>query len=105
MLYLIKNPVRAAKEAKNISESQIHGMLELLREKGIDIVVMSGVDDPVFPMGKLQATIKDGVASGKLDGFLSLRGGHGEIGNLPEHFMVLAEKMLTACEKKRKVKS
>ncbi len=36
-----------------------------------------------------------------IDGFLSIRGGHGEIGGHPR-FMTAAEQMLTALEAKRK---
>jgi len=96
--YFAKNPLRSIRETMDISKSQIHEMLRYLHEKGIGIVVMSGVDDPVFPMDKMQEIAKYDM----LDGFLSLRGGHGEIGNHPELYMAAAEKMLTALEEKQK---
>lgn len=98
--YFAKNPLRSIRETMDISKSQIHEMLRYLHEKGIGIVVMSGVDDPVFPMDKMQEVAKADM----LDGFLSLRGGHGEIGNHPELYMAAAEKMLTALEEKQKNK-
>ena len=96
--YFAKNPVRAVKEAWGISKSQIHEMLRYLHEKGIGIVVMAAVDDPVFQMEQMQKIAKTDM----LDGFLSVRGGHGEIGNHPELYMAAAEKMLTALEEKKK---
>lgn len=96
--YIAKNPVRAFREGKNIAESQIHDMLRYLHEKGIGIVVMSGVDDPIFPMGRMQEIAKADM----LDGFLSVKGGHGAIGEHPELFMAAAEEMLTAVEEKKK---
>jgi pimeloyl-ACP methyl ester carboxylesterase len=96
--YLAKNPIRGINEGLAIAKSQIHELLRHLHEKDIGIVVMSTVDDPVFPMDKMQKIVKTDM----LDGFLSLRGGHGEIGNHPDRYMVAAESMLTALEKKRK---
>ncbi len=94
--YLTKNPVRAIREAKEISDSQIHDMLRYLHEKGIGIVVVNAVDDPVFPPEKMQAIAKADM----LDGFLSIRGGHGAIGDHPELFVPAVEKMLTALEER-----
>lgn len=39
--------------------------------------------------------------SDMLDGLLSVRGGHGEMGGHPELFIPAAEQMLTALEKKK----
>ena len=97
--YFAKNPIRAIKEARDISKSQIHDIIRYLhKEKGIGIIEMSGVDDPVFPMERMQKMVKAGM----IDGFLSLRGGHGEIGNHPELYMTAAEQMLTAVEEKKR---
>lgn len=97
--YFAKNPIRATKEAKSIADeqSQIHEMLRYLHEKGIGIVVMSGVDDPVFPQDKIQKIAKKDM----LDGYLTLIGGHGAIGEHPELHMAAAEEMLTALEEKK----
>jgi len=95
--YIAANPLRAAKEVREISQSQIHEMIRYLHEKGIGIVVASGVDDPVFPMKKIREIAKlDGI-----DGFLSMRGGHGGLGDLPEEFMAKVEEMLSALEQQR----
>lgn len=95
--YFAKNPVRGIAEGRDLANSQIHEMLYDLRDKGIGIVVVSGVGDPAFPMKRMQEIVKTGM----LDGFLSVRGGHGEIGNHPELYMRATERMLTALEAKK----
>ena len=99
--YFAKNPVRAINETLNISKSQIHTMLRYLHERGIGIVVMASVDDPVFPMDKMQEIAKADM----LDGFLSVRGGHGMIGEHPELYVTAAEQMLSALEAKKQKNS
>jgi len=96
--YMAKNPVRAFREGRGIAKSQIHDMLAFLHEKGVGIVVMSGVDDPVFPMERMQEIAKADM----LDGFLSVRGAHGAIGEHPELYMTAADEMLTAVEEKKR---
>lgn len=95
--YFGKNPVRAVKEGLDLSKSQIHEMLRFLHQKGVGIVVMSGVDDPVFPMEKMQEIAKADM----LDGYLALRGGHGALGEHPERYIVAADEMLTKLEAKQ----
>ena len=75
--YMAKNPVRAFREGRDIARSQIHDMLRYLHEKGVGIVVMAGVDDPVFPMERMNREDDGIVKADMLDGFLSVRGGHG----------------------------
>lgn len=96
--YLVKNPIRGMKEAMEVSEIKIHEMLRYLKEKDIGVVVMATADDPVFPMDKMQKIAKADM----LDGFLSLRGGHGTAFEHPELYMAAAEQMLTAMEEKQR---
>ncbi len=98
--YVGTGPLRSAREANDLSKSQIHEALRYLHEKGIGIVVAAHVDDPVFPMDKIQETVKADM----LDGFLSLAGGHGAVGEHPEMFIPAAEKMFEALEKKKLAK-
>jgi len=92
--YLRANPLRAIKEAHEISQSEIHEMIRYLHGKGIGIVVASGIDDPVFPTHKMQKIAKLDM----IDGFLSMRGGHGGIGDVPEEFMAKIEGILSALQ-------
>lgn len=95
--YIAKNPIRALREAVDISESQIHGLLRGLHEKGVGIAVINGVDDPVFPMEKMQQMVKQD----QLDGFLSVKGGHPEIILNPEQYIPAADVLLDRLEEKR----
>jgi pimeloyl-ACP methyl ester carboxylesterase len=101
MKYIKKNPLRALREAIGISQSETHELLRYLHEKGIGIVVMASVDDPVFPMDKMQKIVKDDM----LDGFVSVGGKHGVIGEPSGRYVRVAEKMLTALEEKQNKKA
>lgn len=96
--YFARNPARALREAGELSRTQIHDMLKYLHEKGVGIGIIHGVDDPVYPMDRIQKMVKADM----VDGFMSVRGGHGEIGTHPEIYMAAAEELLTAIEKKRR---
>ena len=80
-----------------MSTAQIDDLIARLREHGISIVIMSGVDDPVFST----KTMAERLAKNSVDGFLSVRGGHGGIGENPELFATAAVQMLDAAENKR----
>ena len=88
--YMGQNPFRAIKEGWGLSKVQIDSLIDKLHERGIGIVVISAVDDPVFPT----KTMAERLKKGSLDGFLSVRGGHGQIGEHPEHYMAMANQML-----------
>lgn len=95
--YLAENPLRAVKETLEISQSDIHEMIRYLHDKGVGIVVMSGIDDPVFPERQMKKIAKTDM----IGGFLTVRGAHGYINEQSEDGMVWAEKMLSALESQR----
>ncbi|MBI5135511.1 alpha/beta hydrolase [Candidatus Uhrbacteria bacterium] len=95
--YVAANPARAAKEIWDISSVQIQDMLKKLHENGVQVVVMSSVDDPLYPMDRMQKMVK----SDMITGFVSMVGGHGALGDDPTHFMAAAESQLTALERKQ----
>ncbi len=95
--YILKNIPRAWKEAVAISESDIHEALKELHEQGIGVAIIHGVDDPVFPMDKIQEVVK----KDQIDGFYSVKGDHNEIWIHPEKYVALADQALDALEKKR----
>ena len=96
--YTLGNPVRSVKEGYGMSQAHIEGLIAKLRERGIGIVVMSAVDDPVFPTERMATLLK----KGSVDGFLSVRGGHGQIGENPERYMVAANQMLENLRDRKK---
>lgn len=97
--YFGKNPYRALMEGIAISKSnsQIHEVLRILRKKGVSICVIAPVDDPVFPMKDIQKIVKADM----LDGFLSVRGGHGAIGEHPELYIEAIKGLVKSMKKKR----
>lgn len=92
--YIAKNPVRALKEAVAISQSEINDMLKDLHSLGIGIAIINGIDDPVFPMNRMQAIVK----SAEIDAFLSVKGGHNEIVSDPEKYAASADELLDKLE-------
>ena len=102
LAYFAKNPIRSLNEVMDVSRSEIITLIKYLHEKGIGIIVASGVDDPVFPMEKIQENLKANDISEIIDGFLSLRGGHGEMGNHPELFIPAILSLLDSLEKKKR---
>lgn len=92
--YIFQNPLLALKESIAISKAEIEDMLKDLNDKGIGIVVINGVDDPVFPMEKMQKI----VTKDHLDGFLSAKGTHNEIVANPEKYVVAVDEMLDTLE-------
>ncbi len=99
--YLAENPVRGIKEGMEIAQSDIHTMLRYLHEKGIGVIVMSSVDDPVFPHDRVQENVKADM----LDGFLTVRGGHGAMGEHPELYAKAAVKLLKQVEENKRKKA
>jgi pimeloyl-ACP methyl ester carboxylesterase len=100
--YIAQNPLRAYQEVRAISQSEIDEMLQGLHGKGLGILVIHGVDDPGFPMERMQKVVKsDKQPDGFVDGFLSVQGGHDELYIHPEKYTGAAEKMLTAMEQKQ----
>jgi len=101
--YFTQNPYRALMEGIAISKSnsQIHEALRYLHEKGVSICVIAPVDDPVFPMKDIQKIVKADM----LDGFLSVRGGHGAIGEHPELYIEAIKGLVKSMKRKREKKA
>lgn len=108
--YILDNKSLAVKEGSQMAKAQIIDALRTLRGHGISITIMSGVDDPVFPTERIGKTISavkidaDEDIRNVVNGFVSVRGGHGEIAEHPEQFMVAAELLLKQMEKNREKK-
>lgn len=98
LTYILANPSRTIKEINEISESQIYDMLYYLHEeKGIGILIASGIDDPVFSRNKIKALANLHL----IDGFLSMRGAHGGLGDVPEEIATRIENMLSALQEQK----
>jgi len=96
--YIKDNPLRALIEVNDLSKIQIENILKGLKELGINISIISGVDDRAFPMKRMQEIAN----TDQLDGFYSVKGGHNQLYRHPEQYMKLAEQALTDLENKKK---
>lgn len=125
--YIVKNPLRALKEAFAISKSNIHEMLPQLRSKGIGIVIIHHADDEAFPMHRIQGAAKKKVLEIAsitspevaeedidivglmdeflMDGILAVTGLHDDLYMRPEEYTALGEEMLTRLERKQAKKN
>jgi pimeloyl-ACP methyl ester carboxylesterase len=97
--YLAKNPGRSISEvvAMKKNHQMTKDLLPYLHDLGIGIAVMSAESDPVFPQEEVRK-----AAGNIVDTFISVRGGHGEIGGHPEFVVTTAEAALEQLAKKKK---
>lgn len=104
--YFMSQKDKSLNEIRAIARTQIHDLLKIVHEQGIGITIVHGVDDTIFSMEKVQAQMAKRNLDEDLpiDGFLSVRGGHGEMTMSPEKETRAADAALTALEKKRKKK-
>ncbi len=93
---IVDNPVKSTQEVMAIANTQIHELLKGLKEQGIGISIIHGVDDKAFPMDRVQEIAdKD-----QLDGFYSVKGTHNQFYLQPKEYTQLAEQALSALEAK-----
>ncbi len=104
MKYIFSDVRTAGKEIKGISSSQINGLFQKLKEHGIGISIIHSVDDKVFPMKRVQAQVKAKEEDPLwIDGFYSVKGGHGEYLANTQIYTRAAEGALSALEMKQAV--
>jgi|GEM_PF-559122 len=99
--YMAANPLRAAKEVLDMPSVALDEVIQELRSRGIGIVIISGVDDPLFPTKRMAEYLKKDT----IDGFLSVRGSHPQIGDDPERFGVAANQMLERLRDKKRARN
>ncbi|HAV11640.1 MAG TPA: hypothetical protein DCX32_03825 [Candidatus Moranbacteria bacterium] len=97
-VHAARNPLMSVRESDAIAKADILQAMKRLKESGIGISVISGVDDLVFPMDQVQEKVTSDVS----DGFYSVKGGHLEIALQPEKFMGAIDGALEAQENKKK---
>ena len=95
VLYFLKNPKRALAEARDISGADIHAWLKNLKALGMGISVIAGVNDPLFPMDRIQQATK----ASEITGFYSVRGDHNEPHLQPDKYTTLAIQALDSLNK------
>jgi hypothetical protein len=62
-----------------MSNADITDMIKTLSEKGIKISIISGVDDPLFPVSRQIANMEKTANVPPVKGYYSVIGGHNEL--------------------------
>ncbi len=105
--YLTEDIKMSIQELRSMAKQQIRSLLKQAHKNGVGISIIHGVNDKVFPMKRVQEQTSRTAEEKELgedlmvDGFYSVKGGHGEFLFDPERFTRIADEALTALEKKR----
>ncbi|MDO8495718.1 MAG: alpha/beta hydrolase [bacterium] len=95
---LVAGPKETWDSIGTITKTQIHELIGTLREQGIRVSIVHGVDDKFFSMDDVQKMTK----SGTVDGFYSTKSTHNEIYLNPKPFNALIDSSLDSLEALRK---
>jgi pimeloyl-ACP methyl ester carboxylesterase len=98
---LFAEPKKSLKAARAVACSEINDLLLELKERGIGISIIHGVDDELFPMDNIQKT----AHRGEFDGFYSVKGGHNDFFLNPEPYSMLVDHALDALEQKQNMEA
>lgn len=91
-----KSPIHSLKEVLALSSSDITELLKIVKKNGVGISVVSGIDDRVFPMDRMQKAIELDM----INGFYSTKGTHNEFVLRPARYSKLVDKALDDLEKR-----
>lgn len=106
----VTRPLFSFKEAQVIASTQVVDLLQELKLKGINVVIIQGPSDPVFPMGRMRKELQQQKSfhageSGQaftimkiLDGVYSVAGGHTDFITDASTYTRLAEGAISALE-------
>lgn len=97
--YVSKNPSLALKESREINNADIFEMFKHLKEQGIGVGLVCGVNDKVFP---IEEVIKSANEK-NIDYLVSTKGHHGSFVLNKDH-VLLAENLLTNMARNKKSK-
>lgn len=104
VLYTLENPASVTKEMDAITTFEIRDLMKALQSRGIMFSVISGVDDPLFPVSKqIEYMIENGVPP--IAGYYSVVGGHNELSIHPDKHAALALDALDSLQRKRELAS
>ncbi len=102
--YIAEDPARVTKEIDAMITFEIRDLMKVLHDTGIMFSVISGVNDPLFPVSKqIEYMRKSGEPS--VGGYYSVIGGHNELSIHPNKHAVLALDALNGLQRKRELAS
>lgn len=94
---MASGPLQSVKQVFAIADAEIHNWLKELKDQGLGIAVIHGVDDKALPMERMQKVAK----LEQMHGFYSVKGGHNDIYLKPKAFTALAEHALSGLENRK----
>ncbi len=100
--YIFSNKKRAFSEALTMSYFDAASYLKIIKEKGVNLSIIAGVEDTMSP-AKRQISHLDKKRNIILDGFYPVLGTHNALSINPDRYMNLALDALDALDRKRKV--
>lgn len=109
--YLLEDKTASVNELRAMAKQQIRSLLKQAKRNGVGISIVHGVDDKVFPMKRMQKQAARTPAEKErgddliVDGFYSVKGGHGEFVMDPERWTQIADIALTALENKQRARA
>lgn len=100
--YLFDEKAASVSELRAMAKTQIRALLKKAHENGVLISIIHGADDEVYPMERIVGQTSRAAPDEDLivDGFYSVKGGHGEFVMDPERWTQIADAALTALEAK-----
>jgi len=98
-----KAPIRSVKQIDAVARANVVHLLREVKERGVNIIVISGVDDKVFPTTRMAETISAEKEEGEdiqkiLDGFYSVKGAHAEFIVKAPQYTKVGEGAISALE-------
>jgi hypothetical protein len=97
--HISSNPSLSLEEVSAMTTTDIFEMTKYLKEQGVGVGLICGVNDKVFPINR----VIDHITKEDIDHFLSVRGNHGStlVGDEYEKYTALAVDLLSNMSKKK----
>lgn len=99
--YIAGNPKRALEEMDALTKLDITDMMERLRKQGIMFLIISGVNDPLFPVSRQRTNITKSGKELPIEGSYTVVGGHHELSIHPDKHAALAVDALNGLQRRR----
>jgi hypothetical protein len=77
LVYALTHPLRAAAQIAALARWHSLDLLAELHDSDVGVVVISGVDNRVFPIDRVGPLVREGMQL--VDGFHAVRGGHAKL--------------------------
>ena len=94
-----RRPINALAEGLGLIDIDIHKLIRALHERGVGLFIVSGANDPVFPIDAIMNFLKREIEEG-LVGISTFNGGHGNI----EQYMSEAIKIFGQLNQEKNLK-